>query len=162
MDNNYQIIKNRPDSYGFITRENIEYELVIKPSGIAYLNKEGKQKNVIELALNCDFNSANKDYKTVKTIIFFCKELSQRLDAVYIQMHNQPELINNKTKRRGLSRIKLWSRIINKHFKEYVFLTNQILDPHKDRDILCIAIKKDSIYYKQIVTNFYRFRYAPK
>lgn len=158
MIDGYKIIKEGKNSYIFITDSNVEYQIIVRPSGFGYENLKNKFKNVLEIALNCDGNTADKDYKTAKTIAKFCTEMSCLYDAVFLQMHNQPEIINNnKVQRRGLSRIKLWSRLISKYFKDCILLTNLALDPNKKNDILCIVIKKDTIYFKQLVKNFYRF-----
>ena len=69
MDNYYRIIKEGTNKYVFTTKENIEYQLVVRPSGIIYKSIKGEDKNVLELALNCDTNTASKDYKTIKTKI---------------------------------------------------------------------------------------------
>tara|TARA_B110001452_G_C15236791_1_gene428226 strand:+ start:967 stop:1470 length:504 start_codon:yes stop_codon:yes gene_type:complete len=154
----YEIIKEGTNKYVFTTKENIEYQLVIRPSGITYKSIKGEDKNVLELALNCDTNTASKDYKTIKTLAAFCTEMSLKYDAIYIQIHNQPEVVNNnKTERRGLSRIKLWNRVISKYFNDYILLTNLVLSPNSNSDILSIVIKKDSTHFKDYVTNFYRF-----
>ena len=160
MLDSYHIIKEGKNKYVFITKDMIEYQLVLKPSGIVIETASGTLKNVIELALNCDINTAQKDYRTLKTIARFCTEITSRCDAVYMQIHNQPESVNNnKIERRGLSRIKLWNRMISKHFSDYIFLNNLSLDPNKNSDILTIVIKKESVYFKDFVSNFYRFCY---
>lgn len=156
----YSITKEGRNKYVFLTDDDVEYQLVIKPSGIIYKDLMGLSKNVIELALNCDINTASKDYKTVKTLAKFYKEISSKCDAIYMQIHNQPENINNgKIERRGLLRVKLWNRSISRYFDNYILLTNLVLNPNKNSDILSILIKKDSIHFKQFVTNFYRFCY---
>lgn len=156
----YEIISEGEGMYVFVTENNIEYQLVIKSSGIVYEDLEGKSNDVIELALNCDINTASKDYRTIKTLINFYEEVSRKYDAIYMQIHNQPETISdNKIQRRGLSRIKLWNRTVSNHFENHIMLTNLVLNPNKSSDVLSIIIKKDSIFYKQFVTNFYRFCY---
>jgi len=158
MDNYYRIIREGTNKYVFTTKENIEYQLVIRPSGMTYKCIKGGNKNVLELVLNCDTNTASKDYKTIKTLVVFCREISLKYDAIYIQIHNQPEVVNNnKTERRGLSRIKLWNRVISKYFSDYILLTNLVLSPNSNSDILSIVIKKKSTYFKDYVTSFYRF-----
>jgi len=166
MLGSYKIIKEGTNKYVFFTKEGIEYQLVIKPSGMVFEDDTGNQKNIIELALNCDTNTASKDYRTVKTLVRFSFEIAARCDVVYMQIHNQPEWINNeRQERRGVSRVKLWNRLITKNFSDYIMLTNLSLDPNKKNDILSIVIKKDSNYFKEYVKNFYRFchskMYAP-
>ena len=161
IESSYKIIKEGKNSYTFFTQNNIEYQMVVKPSGMTYTTNEGVLKNVLEISLNCDINTANKDYKTAKTIARFCSEISNKYEAVFVQTHNQPERISkNRVARRGATRIKLWSRLISKYFNEYILFTNLMLYPNKNSDILCVVIKKDSQYYKQFVTNFYRFCYS--
>lgn len=159
--NSYSINKEGRNKYVFVTDDNVEYQLVIKSSGIKYKDSKGVNKNVIELALNCDINTASKDYKTVKTLAKFYAGVSSMYDAIYMQIHNQPESLNNgKIERRGLSRVKLWNRSISRYYGNYLLLTNLVLSPNKNSDILSILIKKDSLYFKQFVTNFYRFCYS--
>lgn len=154
----YNITKEGSNKYVFTTKENIEYQLVIRPSGIIYKSGKGEDKNVLELALNCDTNTASKDYKTIKTLAAFCTQMTLKYDAIYMQIHNQPQIINNdRTERRGLSIIKLWNRIIGKYFNDYILLTNLLLSPNRNSDILTIVIKKDSSCFKNYVTSFYRF-----
>ncbi len=154
----YKICKEGKNAYVFTTKDDIEYQIVVKTSGMIYKDVNGKTKNILELALNCDTNTARKDYKTVQTLAVFCTEVTSIYDAVYMQIHNQPELINNnKTQRRGLARMKLWNRVITKYFNDYILLTNLVLNPNKNSDYLSIVVKKDSIYFKEYVTNFYRF-----
>ena len=152
----YNVIKNVSTSnrYVFNTKGNTEYELILSPSGITYATNNGERKNIVEFAINCELSRVNRDTKTLKTIIKFCSELSEFSEAIYFRTHNQPE---SDTQRRGQIRLKLWSRIINQYFSDYVLLTNLVLVPNKDSDILCLVVKKDSIYYNQLVTNFYRF-----
>lgn len=158
MNDYYKIIKQGTNKYVFTTKDDIEYQLVVRPSGIRYKDISRENKNILELALNCDTNTASKDYKTFKTLVAFCTEMSLRYDAIYMQIHNQPEVINNnKTERRGLSRIKLWNRLISKYFNDYILLTNLVLSPNSNSDILTIVIKKDSSCFKNYVTSFYRF-----
>ena len=158
MIDHYKIKKEGTNKYVFTTKDDIEYQLVLRPSGVEYKDISGKNKSILELALNCDTNTARKDYMTIKTLATFCTEVLFKYDAIYIQIHNQPEEINNsKIERRGLTRIKLWNRVISKYFNEYILLTNLVLSPNKNSDVLSIAIKKDSTYYKDCVANFYRF-----
>jgi len=157
----YSINEEGRNKYIFFTKKKIEYQMVVNPSKIEFLDSDGKVQYIPDLALNCDVNVVDKDYKTSKTIAFFCTELSKKNEGLLMQIHNQPEeLENNKTHRRGLLRIKLWSRLIQRYFKNYIMLTNQVLDPHKNSDIFCIVVKKNSPYFNQIVTNFYRFCYT--
>ena len=160
MIEHYEIKKEGKNKYVFFTSSNIEYQLVVKPSGIVFEDIDGFNINILELALNCDINTAIKDYKTIKTLVVFCVKISCKHDAVYMQIHNQPEKINNnKIERRGISRIKLWNRVIEKYFSNYIFLNNLILSPEKKSDILTLVLKKDSLYYKECITSFYRFCY---
>ncbi len=161
MDQGYEIIEESPNNYVFFNKDNVEYQLMVRPSGIVYQDYHGEDIDVLEVALNCDSNTASKDYKTSKTIAAFCTRMSLKHDAVFLQMHNQPEQINNnKVERRGLSRIKLWSRVISKYFKGYIMFTNLLLDPNKHSDILTIVVRKDSVYFKHIVASFYRFSHT--
>jgi|GEM_PF-5485056 len=157
----YEIIKESEGTYIFVTDNNIEYQLETKSSGIIYKDFNGEYKDIMEIALNCDINTASKDYKTTITLANFFGGLSSSHDAIYLQIHNQPEhLSENKIQRRGLSRLKLWNREISKYFKNHIMLNNLALSPNKNSDILSIILKKDSIYYKQFVINFYRFCYS--
>lgn len=160
MLDHYEIKKEGKNKYVFYNKENVEYQLVVKASGLQYQNEEGSCKNVLEIALNCDTNTANKDYLTVKTLAAFCTQVTKHYDAVYMQIHNQPELINNnKIERRGISRIRLWNRVVSKYFNDYIMLTNLVLAPNSNSDLLSVVVKKDSIYFKKVVANFYRFCY---
>ncbi|MGQ8868503.1 hypothetical protein [Myroides sp. TSA_177.3] len=156
----YEIVKEGEGTYIFVTDNNIEYQLETKRSGIVYEDFQGECKDIIELALNCDINTASKDYKTTLTLANFFEGLASSHDAIYLQIHNQPEhLYEDKVQRRGLSRLKLWNREISKFFKNHIMLNNLVLNPNKSSDILSIIIKKDSIYYNQFVIKFYRFCY---
>lgn len=156
----YNIKKESSNNYIFFNKKNVEYQVIIKKSGIIYKDNDNNLKNILELVLNCDINTASKDYKTIKTLAKIFDEISDTSDAIFMQIHNQPENIsNNKIKRRGLSRIKLWSRALNYYFENYILFTNLLLNPNKNSDLFGIFIKKDSVYYNQFVTNFYRFCY---
>lgn len=160
MIESYPITQDSPNSYIFFNKNNVEYQIVIKPSGITYENENGEKKDILNFALNCDTNIANKDYNTAKTIAHFCSQFSEKDEALFLQTHNQPEVLeNDKIQRRGMTRIKLWGRLISKYFNDYILLTNLVLSPNKHSDIFCLVVKKDSAHFKQIVTNFYRFCY---
>ena len=156
----YKITKIVLNKYTFTTDNKIRYYLIFKPSGIVYENTEGEIKNVLELSLvHRKSRSPVKDRKTIGTLILFMRDFLKNYDAVYFQTHNQLELINKIGKKRGISRIKLWVRIASRYFKDYIVLTNLGLNHQENDDIPSLVIKKDFEYYKQIVTNFYRFNY---
>lgn len=158
MKERYIIKRENENSYIFTTESKIEYQMIIKYSEITYKDIQNNVINVPDLALNCDLNTVIKDYKTSRTIAFFCSKLTLNYEALLLQIHNQPEkLENNKIERRGVLRIKLWNRVINRYFKDFVMFTNQILDPHPESDIFCIVLKKDSSHYNEVLSNFYSF-----
>ena len=100
-----------------------------------------------------------KDRKTISTLILFMRYFLTHYDAVYFQTHNQLEFVKKIGKKRGVSRVKLWVRIGSRYFKDHIVLTNLGLNHQEKDDIPSLVIKKDFEYYKQIVTNFYRFNY---
>lgn len=156
----YKITKTESNKYTFTTDKKIRYYLIVKPSGITYKNASGSVKNILELSLvYSESQSPKKDSKTIKTLIMFMEHFLEHCDVVYFQTHNQLEFNNRIEKKRGVSRIKLWFRIANRYFKDHIILTNLGLN-HKDKDdIPSLLIREDFKYFKQIVTNFYRFNY---
>jgi hypothetical protein len=160
MIDSYKITKIDLNKYTFTTDKKIKYYLIFKPSGIVYENTDGEIKNVLELSLVHRKNSSPmRDSKTISTLILFMRSFLERYDAVYFQTHNQLEFVNKIEKKRGISRVKLWVRIGSRYFKDHIILTNLGLNHQKKDDIPSLVIKKDFEYYKQIVTNFYRFNY---
>lgn len=156
----YNVIEEEKNYYIFTTDKNVEYQLVLKESGIKYKEEGGKIVEISELCLNCDINTAAKDYKTNKTLAKFYAKIAEAQEAIYIQIHNQPEsLKDSKVCRRGLIRAKLWNRILTQNFDEYLYLNNMYLAPNPNSDIFSIIIKKESLYFKQIIKEFYRFCY---
>ena len=148
----YNIEKEGKNKYIFFTGKGIEYQIVVKNSGII------TTKSILEIDLNCDINTAVKDYKTLRTIVEFGKQVSEFRDAFFIQIHNQSEIVlEDKVKRRGKTRLQLWNRIIEQNFQDFILLNNLVLNPNEKSDILSLALRKNTPMFKEYVTDFYRF-----
>ncbi|SIS47962.1 hypothetical protein SAMN05421766_102195 [Zobellia uliginosa] len=153
----YRIKKKKDYKYVFQTNEGVIYEFSFNRSGIHY-NSCSTNKNILELTLKCSSVCPKKDYRTLTTIVHFVKEFLIEYDAFYLQTHNQIEHKNTRTKkRRGFSRLKLWTRISNRYFEQCDFLMSPNLNDSYTQDIPCLLIKKEAKHYRQIVSNFHKY-----
>ncbi len=153
----YKIKKQGLNSYYFVSDSGIKYCFILSKSDVSYDTLCGGTKNILELSLKCGIKNPPKDYKVIRTIIIFMKELVGYYDAIFLQTHNQLENSINFRKTRGKTRVNLWNRICKANFEDHVILTNYEL---YKKDIPCLIIRKKTIFYKQIVNSFNEYCFS--
>ena len=167
MKETYDLIEICDGNYMFNNDNAISYQLEIKKTDMNYIcqNNSTNKLKIFQFSTIDVEHVMQMDVKTRHTIIHFVHEilLNNNDDAVLFNVNNGFEGLSN-LKYRGLSRLKLFRRLMSQanQFYNYrtILLTNQhfILDPKSyTGDYIGMIIKTESKDYFNIIKEFNKY-----
>lgn len=155
----YDIKQLGDRSYQFVTDFGVEYRIILEDHALAYKNVDGLPCNLYELSLKSEEMVVPRDIKTGLTLVHFLKDyLTNKANGgLMYRVHNKVEQVKENHLRRGKLRLKLFERLFQRYGQGYIKLSNSVLEPPENDELLCAIIDIHNPNYKQIVETFYKF-----